>query len=115
MNPYVTFRDTDDNEVLQYYVLRREHPSYIGLLSSNPSANVPLVQVPIPGYTIWVIFAGTLQGNYVSVHPSYKDELEEIFTNMALWFLSNRIEKDPKRYKKWKIHASAYQQSNPED
>lgn len=104
MTTYITFRDIDSVGNLQYYILQRAFPHYLGLISQRPSTST-IIQTPIPGYHLWVIFNGTLLGNMM---PSYKDELknvEAIFNNMNIWYLENRINIEPKKYKKFKANV----------
>ena len=109
MNKYITFRDNDNDGVLQYYILQREFPHYVGLISSIPIPEAMCCS-PIPGYNMYVVFSGTLRGNIV---PSYKDivkEIESVFDDMATWYYSERIMKDEKKYKKFKIITNGQQE-----
>lgn len=105
MSPYVTYKDTDKKGNLQFYILQRDFPHYVGYLSYFPVEGA-LAQIPISGHNIWVVFGGTLRGNYV---PSYSDvilQIEITMQFMATWFYENRILPDQKRYKKWLIPIS---------
>jgi hypothetical protein len=102
MNPFITFRDKDSNDKLQYYICQRSFPHYIGVISNIPVSEA-MCCIPISGYNLYVVFAGTLRGNVV---PGYKDigfEIDKTFNDMAAWYLSERIIKDEKKYKKLKI------------
>jgi hypothetical protein len=103
MTPYITFREMDDTGNLQYYILQREFPHYIGVIRTIPLAR-SLVEVHVSGYNLYLSFAGTLRGNMI---PSFKDAIKEmviVYQNMATWYLDNRITKDEKRFKKFKIN-----------
>lgn len=104
MSPYITFRDTDKDGQLQYYILQRAFPHWVGLVATNP-AQKSIMKVPIAGYDMWVCFAGTLRGN---VAPSYKDidkEISAVLHGMANFYLEHRILTNPSKYKKWKLSA----------
>lgn len=103
MEAYISFRDTDEDNVLQYYILQRDFPHYLGVISVMPVAET-LACVAVPGYSLWIVFDGTLRGNMI---PGYKDVAEEIqstYEHMAEWFRDSRIMVDEKRYKKFKIN-----------
>ena len=104
MAPYITFREHDASGDLQYYILQRAFPHYIGIVLTNPHYK-SILKVPIAGYEMMVGFAGTLRGNVV---PSYKNimkEIEAVYHDMAIWYLENRINTNPQKYKKWQLSA----------
>lgn len=101
MQPFITFKDTEDG-VDKYFILQRDFPHYLAAICYIPIAD-SICCIPVSRHNLWITFQGTIRGNFV---PSYKDaqeEIETIFNRMALWFYQNRIEKEPKRYKKWLI------------
>ena len=102
MIPFITYRETDREGVLQYYILQRDFPHYIGRISPYPIEN-PICQSPIAGYNLWVCFAGTIRGNIIPSYPSEKQNMIAVFESMATWFYANRIISDEKKYKKYKI------------
>lgn len=102
MNPFITFRDTASNGGLQYYILQRTWPHYLGVLTMIPIEKV-LINMPIAGYQLYITFDGVLQGNYVPGHKDVYEEIQSVFTEMARWYLDKRIMIDEKKYKKWKI------------
>lgn len=102
MKPYITFREADDNGELQYYILQREFPHYLGVIKSTPTEGI-LMQTPISGHYLWVAFAGTLRGNMIPGYKEVYNEMESVFTAMAEWYYLNRIKPNEKKYKKWKI------------
>lgn len=102
MSPYITYRDTDKNNQLQYYVLQRAFPHYTGRIVTYPEESVFGI-APIPGYRLWIICDGTIRG---SIIPSYKDtvrEVTDVLFQMSAWFWAERIVLDEKKFKKWKI------------
>ncbi len=104
MSPYVTFLDTDKNGVLQYYILQREFPHYVGIVVDKMEDAV-FVGQPVLGYNLWVIFAGTIRGAYIPSYPDVKKEIDAVFLNMTDWFYKNRVLINPKKYKKY-VQAS---------
>ncbi len=102
MNPYITYRDTDNENQLRYYILQRQWPHYVGVISERPEAD-PIAQGTIGGYNLWVLFSGTLRGNFIPAFPDVQKEMSYIYQNMADWYYENRIKPDEKRYKKFKI------------
>lgn len=105
MTPYITFRETDDKGELQYYILQREFPHYIGVVKSMPEATT-WVNAPVAGHYLWVCFAGTLRGNMVPAFPDFHKEMESVFTSMAEWYYLNRIKGNEKKFKKFKIETN---------
>lgn len=103
--PYITFREPGANGDLEYYILQKEFPHYLGRIVTYPVEGA-IINQPIAGYNMWVTFEYTLRGKMI---PGYKDvqkEIEEIFFNMAAWFWAERIVTDTSRYKKFKINAT---------
>lgn len=99
--PFITFRD-NDGVTLRYYILQRDFPHNVGVILSQPNSEA-IVQSPIPGYNLWVVFNGTLQGNFVQAKVDYQKELQVVYDNMAAWYWSERIAMDKKRYEKFKV------------
>lgn len=104
MNPYITYRDTDDNGELQYYILQRTFPHYIGLITSVPVINS--WQATIAGYNLYVMFNGTIRGNIIPNYKDVSDEIQQIMDSMATWYYHNRILKEPNKYKKFKVKSN---------
>lgn len=105
MIPYITFREIDDSGELQYYILQREHPHYVGVIKNVPHGNI-LMRAAIPGHMLWVEFAGTLRGNFVEARTDIVAELDGLFTDMAQWFYLNRVKPNEKKYKKFKLKSN---------
>lgn len=102
MEPYITFRDTDKNDELQYYILQRAFPHYIGVIKYKPS-DAALFYLSISGHHLYILYAGTLQGNFLPGYKDAIDEMELVIKGMAEWFYASRIVVEPNKYKKWKI------------
>ena len=102
MQPFITFKDIDKNDIDIYYILQRDFPHYLGAICYQPMAD-SICCVPVAGHNLWITFMGTIRGNYVPSYPDAIKEIEIIFVSMANWFYVNRIQKEPKRYKKWAI------------
>lgn len=102
--PYITYRDTDNEGNLQYYILQKEFPHFVGLISAFPKTEF-IPAIGISGYNLWVVFNYTLRGRMI---PSYKEidkEILQAMCNMAEWYYENRILTEPKKYKKFKIET----------
>lgn len=100
MNNFITFREGDKDE-LKYYILQREFPHIIGKIDNYPNRK-SLSNYPVAGYGLFINFETTLSGGI----PSYKNILEEInivVSQMAIWFLVNRINGNERKYEKFKI------------
>ena len=105
MNPYITYRDKDEKGELQYYVLQRDFPHFIGVLATYPVAGTWYSAVP--GYNLYVIFNGTLRGNSVPAYNNITEEIQTVLDNMAAWFWCERIAVDQKKFKRLKILSNA--------
>jgi hypothetical protein len=100
---FITFRDTDNNDKLQYYILQRSYPHYLALLSHTPIEN-SLGSAAIGGYNLWVIGIGTLRGRMLPINLSQPlKDLQSTLDVMSSWYLANRIEINPNKYKKFKL------------
>lgn len=102
---FITYRENNDGE-LGYYILQRAFPNYIGRLTLI-STEKKLISSPIAGYHLYITFDGVLLGNYVPGNKDVYEEIVSVFTEMARWYLSNRIMIDEKKYKKWKLNVSS--------
>lgn len=102
--PYITFREADEEGILRYYILQREHPHYIGVITDKPSSYT-LTAVQIQGYRLSVSFGGTLRGNFVPAYNGVYEDLETVFKDMAGWYYKNRIVPNEKNYTKFKINT----------
>ena len=102
MEPFITFKDTDKNGELQYYILQRAFPHFCGVILNVPPED-SLMVAPVSGYHLYITFAGTLQGNYLLSRADIEKQLYDVFSSMASWYYENRVLKDQKRYKKFKI------------
>lgn len=102
MEPFIAFRDRDKSGDLQYYILQRDFPHYCGLISETQDLEA-IIQVPISGHRLYVIFNGTIRGNYIAAYKDAFEEISHIFVHMAEWYYENRIAPAPQRFKKWKF------------
>lgn len=106
MIPFITYREPNNNGEMEYYILQKQFPHYIGKISGNLFEK-SLSRHPISKHNLYVVFSGTILGAYV---PSYKNVMEEIdavMAQMALWFYDNRILQNEKRFSKFKIKTDA--------
>lgn len=102
MSPFITFKDQNKAGDMTYYILQREWPHYVGYIAYSPIPD-PICQIPVTGHNLWLTFAGTLRGAYIPIEPNVQNEILSVFHNMERWFYANRIQAEPKRYKKWAI------------
>lgn len=102
MIPYLTYREEDNEGKVQYYILKKDYPNYIGKITDNYFEK-SLIKLAITKHNLWVSFNGTLMGNVV---PGRKEAIEEIRNElflMAEWFYENRILVNENKYKKYRI------------
>jgi hypothetical protein len=102
MMPFITFRDKDAKGDLQYYILQRAFPNFVGRITRTP-VDGALINQPISGYDLYVTFAGTIQGNIVPDYRNIQQEIQNVYIKMAAWFWTERIIMDDKKFKKFKI------------
>ncbi len=106
MIPFITYREPDEENRLCFYILQKAFPHYVGLLVSSPREN-GLVNAPIPGYKLWITYAGCLHGNFFPGHSTAIAEVNQVFNLMAEWYYVNRIKIQPKKYKGFKINETS--------
>lgn len=100
--PYITYRELNNEGLLCYYVLQKAFPHYVAIISYGKLED-SIYSEPVAGYNLWLNFNGCLRGRFM---PSYKDVLEDIricLMDMAIWFYNNRVAIEPKKYIKFKI------------
>ena len=104
MMGYITFRDKDENGDLQYYILQRAFPHFVGRISAIPIEGA-LANEAIAGYNLWVTFNGTLVSNLIPNYRNIQEEISQVFFSMAAWFYAERVVMDKSRFKKFKINT----------
>ncbi len=101
--PFITYMEgKEEGSKPEYYILQKAFPNYQGRIIEYPIPD-SLVCINIPGYTLYINFAGRIDGNFV---PSYKhamEEMEAIFIQMVEWFLKEIIDKKKDKYLKFKV------------
>ena len=103
---FITYREPNENGELCFYILQKSFPHYVGKLVTSPREG-GLVNTPIPGYNLWLTYAGCLHGNFFPGLSGAKMEVEQVFMAMAEFYYFNRIKTQPKRYSKFKINDAA--------
>jgi len=100
---FKTYRELDDDGKLAYYIVQKDFPHYVGVISTTPKKKF-IEPSPIAGYNLWVTLDGTLRGNFIPSYKNITDEIVVVLDKMANWYLQQRIIPDYKRYKKFKIN-----------
>ena len=100
--PYLTFVESDEVWLLRYFILQKDFPHFMMVISEQPIKKI-FLPVPINGYKLWVVFHGCLRGNVIPSYHDVDEELRVIMSDMADWYLNNRILTNEKKYKKWKL------------
>jgi len=102
--PFLTYRETDNDGVLQYYILQKEWPHYSGMVVTDPYFKT-ILKIPIAGYNMYVSFNGVLRGRCIPILKGEDKEMLVVLQNMGSWFFDNRILPNPSKYKKFKVNA----------
>lgn len=100
VDQFITYREKDKDGILQYYILQKAFPHYIGRIVYSPPAKY-ICLAPIPRYNMFVVFRGQLEGNRIHFHNEWQKELPAIILAMADWFYTNRIAVAPKKYERF--------------
>lgn len=100
--PFISFREQNENGLLCYYICQKAHPNYVGIVSVGQLVD-SLASAPVGGYNLYVNFNGTIQGHYVPSYDNVIDDITHAMWSMATWFFNNRVLNDPKKYNKFKI------------
>lgn len=103
--PFITYREQLEDNVIGYFILQKDYPHFVGIISSTPYHKL-VSSVAIAGYNLWVAFYGTLRGNVIPSYEGVGDEINEVLHRMAIWFLENRINNAERKYTKFKINVS---------
>ena len=106
MQKYITFRDADEAGELNYFILQKDFPHYLGLLSTLPIEHI-IPSIPITNYYLWVVFNGTLRGNLIPSHKNTIEDIKFVLNDMAIWYYANRIVPNEKKYKRFKYDSSS--------
>lgn len=101
ISPYITYREHVGGKN-HYFVLQKEFPHYVAIITTMPVEGA-LVNQPVASYQLYLSFNGTLSGNYIPSYQDVYDEIVHVFFEMSNWFYAERVLREPKRYKKWKI------------
>lgn len=104
--PFITYREPDKNGNLEYYVLQRDFPHWVGRISTIPKEGA-LAQSTIAGYNMYVIIEGTLRFGLIPTYKNVMEEMQLVADTMAVWYYTDRMIMDKKRYEKFKIKTNA--------
>lgn len=104
MQQFITYRELDKNGELQYYILQKEFPHYVCYISTVKKENV-ISQWAVSEYNLYVIFCGTIRGNFIPSYKNIAEEIDSVVLSMANWYKENRILTNQKRYEKFKIKS----------
>ena len=85
MQPFITYREENDEGVLCYYILQKSFPHYVGVIVGMPIFDA-IVNAPLPEYNLYVSYAGCLHGNVVPSYSNSDAERDAIFYAMAEWY-----------------------------
>lgn len=104
MIPFLTYREPDSSARLCFYILQKAYPHYSGLIVTNPVEGA-IVNAPISGYRLWITWNGTIRGNFLPATKDALREIEEVFFSMATFFYEQRVLKEQKKYKSFKLDS----------
>lgn len=102
MTKYVTYRDKDKDDNLQYFVLQKDFPHFVGMVSPIPKIEL-IPAIAISNYNLWMVFNYTLRGRMIPSYKNIEKEILSVMSDMAEWYYENRILTEPKKFKKFKI------------
>lgn len=102
--PFITYRELHEGK-LNYYILQKAFPHYLMRVSTNSYEEV-LMKSEIPGYSMMVVCEGTLRGGFIPNYRDVGDEIQAVMQNAAAWFWADRIQRNPTKYKKFKIQSN---------
>ncbi len=105
MEPFITYRDKDKAGELQYYILQRAFPHFQGVILTYPKEGA-FAESIVSGYNMYISYAGTISGNYILSKRDIESECQFVMQKMAEWFYANRILKESRKYKKFKVNDS---------
>lgn len=105
MQQFITYRELDKDNELQYYILQKEFPHCVGYISVVKKESV-IAQCPISEYNLYVVFCGTIRGNFIPSYKNIAEEIEAVVASMANWYKEKRILTNQKRYEKFKIKSN---------
>jgi len=98
--PFITYRE-DDQTGVHYYILQKAFPNYVGRIQNVADLD-SICCISIPGYSLHINFAGRIDGNFIPNHKGALEDINNIFVQMAEWYLKERINKQMDRYSKFK-------------
>jgi hypothetical protein len=108
MNKYITFREGENEP--DYFILQRDFPHYVAKICETVDSEDWCTE-QIDGYNLHLVFSGVINGRYIPSTGSI-EEMYAVLRDMSLWYLSNRISKKEKKYKKFKDDSFSNKPSN---
>ncbi len=102
MNEFITYRDTNTEGELLYFVLQKDFPHFNCYISERPVVNF-VQPMPITDYHLFLVFSGTIRGMMIPDYRNMGEEIQSVMQDMAAFYYEQRILKDLKKYRKWKI------------
>jgi hypothetical protein len=99
---YITYREENEDGTIGYFILQKAFPHYQCIISETPRRKL-VEAFPILNYNLYIVFAGTIMGNYFPSYTGVAKDIQEVMSDMAEWFLVKRILQNEKKYKKWRV------------
>lgn len=96
MNPFIHY--TEDQ---RHYLLQRAQPHYLAEITTYPENALCFAQ--LPGYSLFVVFKGTLSGHGLLLHRTWKEDIQQTTYSMMEWFLTHKILPNEKKYSKFLV------------
>lgn len=106
MSQYITYRESDPNLGLQYFILQKDFPHYLCLITEFKILDSVIPPHNIVGYNLWLNFKGTLRGMVFPGYANIQKDISFVMNDMADWFYANRVIPQEKKFKKFKYDSS---------
>lgn len=105
MAPFITFQDAG-----RFYILQTEFPNYVGEVlrgSGLSELDASIAWCQVPGYRVYVKFAGVLQRGGLPLETGWRDRARSAVDIMAQWYAGARIAGAEKKWKEWKLNIES--------
>lgn len=105
LSPYITFQDQS-----RFYIAQTNFPNYLGEVlrgSGLSELEQCIAWAQVPGYRVYVRFAGVLQMGGLPLEIGWRDRAGLAVMAMATWYGVARVAPQEKKWEEWRVREPA--------
>lgn len=85
---YIAYTEESQFGTTDNFILQKKYPNFVGKLTITPETNW---YQPVPGYNLYISYAGTLAGNLFPSNKNAEQEVMVELNNMASFICNQDV------------------------